>query len=57
MNFKIIKHLLSFPIFTPVVQIVDHSFCVGRDRVVGIETNYGLDGPWIESADPSGRAV
>jgi hypothetical protein len=25
------------------------SFCVGRDRIVGIETRYGLDGPGIES--------
>ena len=30
---------------------------VGRDSVVGIATRYGLDGPGIESADPSGRAV
>ena len=30
---------------------------VGRDSVVGITTRNGLDGPGIESADPSGRAV
>ena len=30
---------------------------VGRDSVVGIATRYGLDGPGIERADPSGRAV
>ena len=28
-----------------------------RDSVVSIATCYGLDGPRIESVDPSGRAV
>ena len=32
-------------------------FYVGRDSVVGIATRYELDGPGIEYADPSGRAV
>jgi hypothetical protein len=30
---------------------------VGRDSVVGIATSYELEGPGIESADPSARAV
>ena len=30
---------------------------MGWDSVVGIATRYELDGPGIESADPSGRAV
>ena len=30
---------------------------VGRDSSVGIATRCGLDGPGIESAYPSGRAV
>ena len=30
---------------------------VGRDSSVGIAIGYELDGPGIESADPSGRAV
>ena len=32
-------------------------FLEGRDSVVGIAPRYGLDGWWIEVADPSGRAV
>ena len=36
---------------------LERSDRVGRDSVVGIVTRYGLDGPGIESADPSGRAV
>ena len=30
---------------------------VGRDSSVDIATRYVVDGPGIESADPSGRAV